>query len=105
MEEGRSSLCSFPKRRVAAARVSPHTLAKIALECESQARAEREGLSYSRHRSTSSIRLDTRASNAPVLAGMPLHAHYGRPFPPDNGQCEIVRGAHQPVREARRPRI
>ena len=39
MEEGRSSLCDFPERRVAAARVMPHPSTKMALECEGQARA------------------------------------------------------------------
>src|ERR1043166_998336 len=36
MEEGRSSLCSFPKTRAAAARVMPHAFGEMALECESQ---------------------------------------------------------------------
>src|ERR1017187_1708950 len=36
MEGGRSSLCRFPERRVATARVTPLALAQIALECERQ---------------------------------------------------------------------
>jgi hypothetical protein len=46
MEGGRSSLCRFPERRVATARVTPLALAQIALECERQASAGKDPGSY-----------------------------------------------------------